>query len=56
MREYLTECIGTFFLVFTVCLTVLNGTPGAALASIAMTSIDTVIPPFSPRSPRMSRP
>ncbi|HEX6806688.1 MAG TPA: aquaporin [Gemmatimonadaceae bacterium] len=32
MREYLTECIGTFFLVFTVCLTVLNGTPGAALA------------------------
>src|SRR5690349_11213738 len=32
MREYLTECIGTFFLVFTVCLTVLNGTPGAPLA------------------------
>src|SRR6185437_4239784 len=32
MREYITECIGTFFLVFTVCLTVLNGTPGAPLA------------------------
>jgi len=32
MREYLTECIGTFFLVFTVCLTVLNGTPAAPLA------------------------
>lgn len=32
MREYLTELIGTFFLVLTVCLTVLNGTPLAPLA------------------------
>lgn len=32
MRAYLTETIGTFFLVLTVCLTVLNGTPMAPLA------------------------
>jgi len=32
MREYLTETIGTFFLVLTVCLTVLGGTPFAPLA------------------------
>ena len=32
MRKLLTEFIGTFFLVFTVCLTVLNGTPLAPLA------------------------
>ena len=27
MRNYLTEFIGTFFLVLTIGLTVLNGTP-----------------------------
>jgi aquaporin Z len=32
MRAYLTEAIGTFFLVFTVCLTVVQGTPFAPLA------------------------
>jgi aquaporin Z len=32
VRNYLTEFIGTFFLVFTVCLTVLGGTPYAPLA------------------------
>lgn len=32
MREYLTEAIGTFFLVLTVGLTVLGGTPLAPLA------------------------
>ena len=32
MRNYLTEFIGTFFLVLTVGLTVLNGTPLAPLA------------------------
>lgn len=32
MRAYLTEAIGTFFLVLTVCLTVLQGTPFAPLA------------------------
>lgn len=32
MRNYLTECIGTFFLVLTVGLTVLGGTPFAPLA------------------------
>lgn len=32
VRNYLTECIGTFFLAFTVCLTVLGGTPLAPLA------------------------
>jgi aquaporin Z len=32
MREYLTETIGTFFLVLTVCLTVLGETPFAPLA------------------------
>lgn len=32
MRAYLTELIGTFFLVFTVCLTVAQGTPFAPLA------------------------
>jgi aquaporin Z len=32
MRNYLTEFIGTFFLVFTVGLTVLDGTPLAPLA------------------------
>ncbi|MDZ4675071.1 MAG: aquaporin, partial [Gemmatimonadota bacterium] len=32
MRAYLTEAIGTFFLVFTVCLTVGQGVPMAPLA------------------------
>ncbi len=32
MREYLTELIGTFFLVLTIGLTVLGGTPMAPLA------------------------
>lgn len=32
MREYLTETIGTFFLVLTVYLTVVGGTPLAPLA------------------------
>lgn len=32
MIAYLTECIGTFFLVLTVCLSVLNGTAAAPLA------------------------
>jgi aquaporin Z len=32
MRAYLTEFIGTFFLVLTIGLTVLNGTPFAPLA------------------------
>ncbi len=32
MSAYLTECIGTFFLVLTVCLSVLNGTAAAPLA------------------------
>jgi aquaporin Z len=32
MRAYLTELIGTFFLVFTVCLTVVQATPFAPLA------------------------
>jgi aquaporin Z len=32
MSAYLTECIGTFFLVLTVCLCVLNGTAAAPLA------------------------
>lgn len=32
MRNYLTELIGTFFLVLTIGLTVLNGTPMAPLA------------------------
>ncbi|HUG28136.1 MAG TPA: aquaporin [Gemmatimonadales bacterium] len=32
MRAYLTEAIGTFFLVFTICLTVVQGTPFAPLA------------------------
>jgi aquaporin Z len=32
MSKYVTEFIGTFFLVFTVCLTVLSGTPFAPLA------------------------
>ena len=32
MKKYLTEFIGTFFLVFTVCMTVLGGTPLAPLA------------------------
>ena len=32
MREYLTEAIGTFFLVLTIGLTVLGGTPLAPLA------------------------
>ena len=32
MREYLTETIGTFFLVLTVCLSVLGGSPMAPLA------------------------
>lgn len=32
MREYLTEAIGTFFLVLTIGLTVLSGTPFAPLA------------------------
>lgn len=32
MREYLTETIGTFFLVLTIGLTVLGGTPFAPLA------------------------
>src|SRR5260370_27570746 len=32
MRNYLTEFIGTFFLVLTVCLTCLNGTILAPLA------------------------
>jgi len=32
MKRYLTEFIGTFFLVFTVCMCVMNGTPMAPLA------------------------
>src|SRR5436190_13051127 len=32
MRNYLTEMIGTFFLVLTIGLTVLGGTPLAPLA------------------------
>lgn len=32
MRTYLTEAIGTFFLVLTVCLTVVQGVPMAPLA------------------------
>lgn len=32
MKKYLTEFIGTFFLVLTICMTVLNGTPMAPLA------------------------
>jgi aquaporin Z len=32
MRNYLTEFIGTFFLVLTIGLTVLDGTPFAPLA------------------------
>jgi aquaporin Z len=32
MRNYLTELIGTFFLVLTIGLTVLGGTPLAPLA------------------------
>jgi aquaporin Z len=32
MRNYLTEFVGTFFLVLTIGLTVLNGTPFAPLA------------------------
>ena len=32
MRNYLTEFIGTFFLVLTIGLTVLGGTPLAPLA------------------------
>jgi aquaporin Z len=32
MKRYLTEFIGTFFLVLTVCMTVLGGTPMAPLA------------------------
>src|SRR4029450_4874924 len=32
MRNYLTEFLGTFFLVLTVGLTVLSGTPLAPLA------------------------
>jgi aquaporin Z len=32
MRNYLTECIGTFFLVLTAALTLMNGTPLAPLA------------------------
>lgn len=32
MRAYLTEAIGTFFLVLTICLTVVQGTPFAPLA------------------------
>lgn len=32
MSAYITECIGTFFLVFTVCLTVVLGVTAAPLA------------------------
>src|SRR3990170_2950545 len=32
MNKYLTECIGTFFLVLTIGLSVLGGTPMAPLA------------------------
>jgi aquaporin Z len=32
MKKYVTEFIGTFFLVFTVCMSVMNGAPMAALA------------------------
>lgn len=32
MKKYLTEFIGTFFLVLTVCMTVMGGTPLAPLA------------------------
>ena len=32
MSAYLTECLGTFFLAFTVCLTVLGGVSAAPLA------------------------
>lgn len=32
MKRYLTEFIGTFFLVLTACMTVLGGTPMAPLA------------------------
>ena len=32
MRNYLTEFLGTFFLVLTIGLTVLGGTPLAPLA------------------------
>jgi aquaporin Z len=32
MKKLLTECIGTFFLVFTVCMTVLGGVALAPLA------------------------
>ena len=32
MHKYLTEFIGTFFLVFTVCLTVIAGSTFAPLA------------------------
>jgi aquaporin Z len=32
MKRYLTEFIGTFFLVLTICMTVLGGTPMAPLA------------------------
>ena len=32
MRNYVTECIGTFFLVLTIGLTSASGTPLAPLA------------------------
>ncbi|SVB19906.1 uncharacterized protein METZ01_LOCUS172760, partial [marine metagenome] len=32
MSRYVTEAVGTFFLVFTIGLTALNGTPLAPLA------------------------
>ena len=32
MKKYVTEFIGTFFLVLTVCMTVMGGTPFAPLA------------------------
>lgn len=32
MKKYLTEFVGTFFLVLTVCMTVIGGTPLAPLA------------------------
>ena len=35
MRNYLTEFIGTFFLVLTIGLTVLNGTPSRHWPSAA---------------------
>ncbi|HEX6869790.1 MAG TPA: aquaporin [Micromonosporaceae bacterium] len=41
MRRYVTEFIGTFFLVFTVCCAVLSGSPLAPLAigAVLMTMI-----------------